>query len=42
MVPVIDGPYKLAGTPQALRPFGEEKHKGKVVVTTKYHDERNA
>ncbi|WP_337249581.1 zinc-binding dehydrogenase [Sulfidibacter corallicola] len=42
MAPVIDGPYKLAETPQALRLRGEDKHKGKVVVTTKYHDEREA
>jgi NADPH:quinone reductase-like Zn-dependent oxidoreductase len=31
--PVIDGPYKLSEVPEALRYFGEGKHKGKVVIT---------
>lgn len=31
--PVIDGPYKLNEVPEALRHFGEGKHKGKVVIT---------
>jgi NADPH:quinone reductase-like Zn-dependent oxidoreductase len=30
--PVIDGPYKLDEVPDALRHFGEESHKGKVVI----------
>nr|MDQ5873686.1 NAD(P)-dependent alcohol dehydrogenase [Acidobacteriota bacterium] len=33
VVPVIDGPYKLSEVPEALRLFGEGRHKGKVVVT---------
>lgn len=31
--PVIDGPYKFAELPEAMRYFGEGKHKGKVVIT---------
>ncbi|MGB5528521.1 MAG: NAD(P)-dependent alcohol dehydrogenase [Ignavibacteriaceae bacterium] len=31
--PVIDGPYKLSEVPEAIRHFGEGKHKGKVVIT---------
>ncbi len=30
---VIDGPYKLNEVPEAMRYFGEGKHKGKVVIT---------
>ena len=30
--PVIDGPYKLSEVPEAIRYFGEGKHKGKVVI----------
>ena len=29
---VIDGPFELSKTPQAVRYFGEGKHKGKVVI----------
>jgi NADPH:quinone reductase-like Zn-dependent oxidoreductase len=31
--PVRDGPYKLSEVPEALRYFGEGRHKGKVVIT---------
>lgn len=31
--PVIDGPYKLSEAPEAMRYFGEAKHKGKIVIT---------
>ncbi|MCZ6873979.1 MAG: NAD(P)-dependent alcohol dehydrogenase [bacterium] len=31
--PVIDGPYKLSRTVEAIRHFGEGKHKGKVIIT---------
>ncbi|MGB5895224.1 MAG: NAD(P)-dependent alcohol dehydrogenase, partial [Ignavibacteriaceae bacterium] len=31
--PVIDGPYKLNEVPEAIRYFGEGKHKGKIVIT---------
>ena len=31
--PVIDGPYRLSELPEAMRYFGEGKHKGKVVIT---------
>jgi NADPH:quinone reductase-like Zn-dependent oxidoreductase len=31
--PVIDGPYKFREVPEAIRRFGEGKHKGKVVIT---------
>lgn len=31
--PVIDGPYKLHGFPEAFRIFGKGEHKGKVVIT---------
>jgi NADPH:quinone reductase-like Zn-dependent oxidoreductase len=31
--PVIDGPYQLSEIPEALRYFGEGKHKGKIVIT---------
>lgn len=30
---VIDGPYSLEDTPEAVRRFGEAKHIGKVVIT---------
>jgi NADPH:quinone reductase-like Zn-dependent oxidoreductase len=33
LVPVIDGPYKLADVPEALRHFGTGDHKGKIIVT---------
>lgn len=36
--PVIDGPYKLSEVPEALRYFGEGKHKGKIVVTLEHND----
>jgi len=32
-VPVIDGPYKLADVPEALRFFGTGDHRGKIIVT---------
>ena len=32
LVPVIDGPYKLADVPAALRLFGSGEHKGKIVI----------
>jgi NADPH:quinone reductase-like Zn-dependent oxidoreductase len=31
--PVIDKPFKLIEAPEAMRYFGEGKHKGKVVIT---------
>ena len=30
--PVIDGPYEFSEVPEAIRRFGEGKHKGKVVI----------
>lgn len=30
--PVIDGPYKLSEVPEAIRYFGEGRHKGKIVI----------
>ena len=33
LVPVIDGPYKLADVPAAFRLFGTGDHKGKIIVT---------
>jgi len=33
LVPVIDGPYKLADVPEALRFFGTGDHRGKIIVT---------
>ncbi len=33
LVPVIDGPYKLADVPEAFRLFGTGDHKGKIIVT---------
>ncbi len=33
LVPVIDGPYKLADVPEAFRLFGTGDHKGKIVIT---------
>jgi NADPH:quinone reductase-like Zn-dependent oxidoreductase len=32
LVPVIDGPYRLADVPEALRFFGTGDHKGKIIV----------
>ena len=37
--PVIDGPYKLSEVPEALRYFGEGKHKGKIVITVEQNNE---
>lgn len=34
VVPVIDGPYKLSELPEAMRYFGEGRHKGKVLIVT--------
>jgi NADPH:quinone reductase-like Zn-dependent oxidoreductase len=31
--PVVDGPYSLSQTPDAMRYFGEGSHKGKVVIS---------
>jgi len=33
LVPVIDGPYKLAELPEAFRLFGTGDHQGKIIVT---------
>jgi len=33
LVPVIDKTYQLGEVPEALRYFGEERHKGKIAVT---------
>lgn len=35
LVPVIDRTYPLSKVPEALRDFGEGRHKGKVVITIK-------
>ena len=37
--PVIDGPFKLSEVPEAIRYFGEGKHKGKVVITVAHNKE---
>jgi NADPH:quinone reductase-like Zn-dependent oxidoreductase len=31
--PVMDGPYGLSEVPEAIRYFGEGRHKGKVIIT---------
>jgi NADPH:quinone reductase-like Zn-dependent oxidoreductase len=36
--PVIDGPYKLSEVPEAIKYFGEGKHKGKVVITVEHNN----
>ncbi len=36
--PVIDGPYKLSEVPEAIRLFGEGKHKGKVIITVEHNN----
>lgn len=33
LVPIIDGPYRLADAAEALRLFGTGNHKGKLIVT---------
>lgn len=33
LTPIIDGPYALADTAEAMRHFGAAHHKGKVVIT---------
>jgi NADPH:quinone reductase-like Zn-dependent oxidoreductase len=33
LVPVIEGPYRLADLPEAFRLFGTANHKGKIVVS---------
>ena len=35
LVPVIDSSYPLSEVPEALRYFGEGKHKGKIVIVVK-------
>ncbi len=35
LFPVIDRNYQLSEVPEALRYFGEGRHKGKIVVTVK-------
>ena len=35
MQPVTDGPYALHQVPEALRIFGEAKHKGKVIIVVR-------
>lgn len=37
--PVVDGPYKLSEVPEALRYFGEGRHKGKIVIAVKQNCE---
>jgi NADPH:quinone reductase-like Zn-dependent oxidoreductase len=37
--PVIDGLYKLSEVPEAMRYFGEGKHKGKIVIAFE-HDKK--
>ena len=37
--PVIDRPFKLSEVPEAMRYFGEGKHKGKVVITVGHPEE---
>ena len=39
--PVIDGPYKLSRTVEAIQHFGEGKHKGKMVITVEQKDMTN-
>ncbi len=34
LVPVIDRTYQLSEVPEALRYFGEGRHKGKIVIST--------
>ena len=36
--PVTDGPYALDKVPEALRVFGEAKHKGKVIIVVRQED----
>jgi len=36
--PVIDVPFKLNEVPEAMRYFGEGKHKGKIVITVEHKD----
>jgi NADPH:quinone reductase-like Zn-dependent oxidoreductase len=36
--PVIDGLYKLSEVPEAIKYFGEGKHKGKVVITVEHNN----
>jgi len=36
--PVIDRPYKLSEIPEAIRYFGEGKHKGKIVITVEQNN----
>ena len=31
--PIIDGPYALTEVPEAMRHFGEGRHKGNEVIT---------
>jgi len=33
LAPVIEGPFKPADVPEALRLFGAGDHKGKIIVT---------
>ena len=31
--PIIDGPHPFKKTPELVRYFGEQKHKGKIVIS---------
>lgn len=33
IMPVLDEPYKLSELPEAMRSFGEGRHKGKIIIT---------
>ena len=33
LLPVLDGPYRLADLPEALRHFGSGDHQGKIIIT---------
>ncbi len=35
LLPVVDSTYRLSEVPEALRYFGEGRHKGKIVITIK-------
>jgi NADPH:quinone reductase-like Zn-dependent oxidoreductase len=36
--PVIDGPFRLREVPEAMRYFGEGKHRGKIVITLEHNE----
>jgi NADPH:quinone reductase-like Zn-dependent oxidoreductase len=38
LVPIVDRTYQLSEVPEALRYFGEGRHKGKIVIAMEHNN----